>query len=92
MPDVERFPCLALAFRALRAGDSAPATLNAANEVAVQAFLDGQLGFMEIPALVAAALDALPPRPLLSLDDVLAADAAAREFAVKPSLSAQQPA
>lgn len=91
MPDVERFPCLALAFRALRAGDSAPATLNAANEVAVQAFLDGQLGFMEIPALVAAALDALPPRPLLSLDDVLAADAAAREFAVS-HLSAQQPA
>lgn len=91
MPDVERFPCLALAFRALRAGDSAPATLNAANEVAVQAFLDGQLGFMEIPALVAAALDALPPRPLLSLDDVLAADAAAREFAAS-YLSARQPA
>lgn len=91
MPDVERFPCLALAFRALCAGDSAPATLNAANEVAVQAFLDGQLGFMEIPALVAAALDALPPRPLLSLDDVLAADTAAREFAAS-YLSARQPA
>ena len=90
-PDNERFPCLGLAFRALRAGDSAPATLNAANEIAVQAFLDGQLGFMEIPDLIRAALDALPPAPLASLDDVLAADAAAREFAVA-YLSARQAA
>lgn len=80
-PDLERFPCLALAFRALRAGGSAPATLNAANEVAVQAFLDRQLGFTAIPALIAACLDALPAEPLDNLDDVLAADARAREAA-----------
>ncbi|MBI2309167.1 MAG: 1-deoxy-D-xylulose-5-phosphate reductoisomerase [Rhodocyclales bacterium] len=80
-PDEERFPCLALAFRALRAGGSAPATLNAANEVAVQAFLDGELGFTGIPALIAACLDALPATGLDTLDDVLAADARARGLA-----------
>ena len=80
-PDLDRFPCLALAFGALRAGGSAPATLNAANEVAVQAFLDGHLGFTEIPLLIAAALAALPAQALNSLSDVLAADAAARAFA-----------
>jgi 1-deoxy-D-xylulose-5-phosphate reductoisomerase len=80
-PDLQRFPCLALAFRALRAGGSAPATLNAANEVAVQAFLDGAIGFTDIPMLIAAALDALPASPLNALADVLAADAAARDFA-----------
>ncbi|MBW7900036.1 MAG: 1-deoxy-D-xylulose-5-phosphate reductoisomerase [Rhodocyclaceae bacterium] len=80
-PDLERFPCLALAFRALSAGGSAPATLNAANEVAVQAFLDGALGFTGIPALIAACLDALPAKPLDSLDAVLAADAEARAAA-----------
>jgi 1-deoxy-D-xylulose-5-phosphate reductoisomerase len=80
-PDLERFPCLALAFRALRAGGSAPASLNAANEIAVQAFLDGQLGFTEIPKLIAATLDALPPVPLTTLAEVVAADATARQFA-----------
>ncbi|MDQ5880765.1 MAG: 1-deoxy-D-xylulose-5-phosphate reductoisomerase [Pseudomonadota bacterium] len=80
-PDLDRFPCLALAFSALRAGGSAPATLNAANEVAVQAFLDGYLGFTEIPVLIAATLAALPACALNSLSDVLAADVAAREFA-----------
>ncbi|MDX9707359.1 MAG: 1-deoxy-D-xylulose-5-phosphate reductoisomerase [Azospira sp.] len=80
-PDSERFPCLALAFRALRAGGSAPATLNAANEVAVQAFLDGALGFTGIPALIAACLDELPAEPLADLDAVLAADARARAAA-----------
>ncbi|MBK9447601.1 MAG: 1-deoxy-D-xylulose-5-phosphate reductoisomerase [Betaproteobacteria bacterium] len=80
-PDHERFPCLALAFRALRAGGSAPASLNAANEIAVQAFLDGNLAFTDIPCLISAALDALPAEPLNSLADVLAADSAARRFA-----------
>lgn len=80
-PDTERFPCLALAFRALRAGNSAPTTLNAANEVAVQAFLDRRIGFTDIPRLIEAALDAQAPSPLNSLDDVLAADSAARACA-----------
>lgn len=80
-PDLERFPCLALAFRALRAGGSAPALLNAANEVAVAAFLERRIGFTGIPALIAAVLDALPVTPLDDLDQVLAADAAARALA-----------
>ena len=80
-PDVERFPCLGLAFRALRAGGSAPAVLNAANEVAVAAFLDGELDFPGIPVLVAATLDALPAQPLQTLDEVLSADASARDTA-----------
>lgn len=80
-PDSVRFPCLQLAFDALAAGDSAPATLNAANEVAVAAFLAGGLAFTGIPRLIAACLDALPPTPLADLPAVLAADQAARRFA-----------
>jgi 1-deoxy-D-xylulose-5-phosphate reductoisomerase len=80
-PDLERFPCLALAYRALHAGGSAPAILNAANEVAVQAFLDGAIAFGDIPRVIARALDRLPAGPLHSLDEVLAADGAAREIA-----------
>jgi 1-deoxy-D-xylulose-5-phosphate reductoisomerase len=77
-PDFERFPCLALAYRALRAGGNQPAVLNAANEVAVEAFLDGKLRFDRIAAVIAATLDAVPAGPAESLDAVLAADAAAR--------------
>jgi 1-deoxy-D-xylulose-5-phosphate reductoisomerase len=55
-PDTKRFPCLDLAFRALGAGGAAPAVLNAANEVAVQAFLDGKIRFLQIPEVIAAAL------------------------------------
>ncbi|MDA0190458.1 MAG: hypothetical protein OSW77_09070, partial [Proteobacteria bacterium] len=73
-PDLQRFPCLALAYRALRAGGSAPAILNAANEIAVQAFLDGAIAFGDIPRVIARALDRLPAGPLHSLDEVLAAD------------------
>ena len=80
-PDTVRFPCLALAFRALRRGGSAPTTLNAANEVAVAAFLEGRIGFTAIAGVIAATLDGEPVRELVSLDDVLAADASARRFA-----------
>ena len=80
-PDFDRFPCLGLAYRALEAGQSCPATLNAANEVAVQAFLDGQIGFTAIPQVIAATLDALPVVPLHSLEDVLVSDAEARGYA-----------
>jgi 1-deoxy-D-xylulose-5-phosphate reductoisomerase len=80
-PDFERFPCLALAYRALREGDSAPATLNAANEVAVQSFLDGRIGFALIPKVIRAVLDRTRVTPLISLADVLAADRAARRIA-----------
>ena len=82
-PDFERFPCLGLAYRALKEGDSAPTTLNAANEVAVQAFLDGNIGFTKIPKIISAVMDQLPVVKLASLADVLAADAAARQAAVQ---------
>jgi 1-deoxy-D-xylulose-5-phosphate reductoisomerase len=77
-PDFERFPCLALAYQALRASGTAPALLNAANEVAVAAFLDGQISFLAIPAVIEAVLDSLPVVAVESLDDVLGADAEAR--------------
>ncbi|NJC86961.1 MAG: 1-deoxy-D-xylulose-5-phosphate reductoisomerase [Desulfuromonas sp.] len=77
-PDGERFPCLALAYRALRAGGTAPAVLNAANEVAVEAFLDHRLGFTSIARVIAAVLDHHAPAPADNLGAVLAADAAAR--------------
>lgn len=80
-PDHQRFPCLSLAYRALAAGGSSPAVLNAANEVAVDAFLHGRLPFTGIAGLIAATLDRLPSVPLDSLADVLAADAEARRVA-----------
>jgi 1-deoxy-D-xylulose-5-phosphate reductoisomerase len=77
-PDVERFPCLGLAFRALELGGAAPAVVNAANEVAVQAFLDGRVGFMEIPAAIERALDAHGGEPADSVDELLAVDGRVR--------------
>ena len=80
-PDRARFPCLDLAYRALRAGGTAGAILNAANEVAVQAFLEGRLAFGGIAGVVGATLDALPAVVADSLETVLAADHAARRIA-----------
>ena len=80
-PDVVRFPCLALAYQALRAGGTAPAVLNAANEIAVEAFLDRRIAFLEIPRLIEEVLAALPVSAIATLEDVLVADAAARAAA-----------
>jgi 1-deoxy-D-xylulose-5-phosphate reductoisomerase len=80
-PDFERFPCLAMAYQALRAAGTAPAVLNAANEVAVAAFLDKQISFLHIPRVIEAVLGALPVSEVNCLDDVLAADAEARRAA-----------
>ena len=80
-PDLDAFPCLALAWQALAAGGSAPAVLNAANEEAVSAFLQGRIGFLSIPDTVAATLDAMPVQPADSLDALLDADARARAVA-----------
>ena len=80
-PDFERFPCLQLAYAALRAGGTAPAILNAANEIAVAAFLDRRLSFLGIPRLIEATLAALPAGPEGSLADVLTSDAEARRIA-----------
>lgn len=73
-PDAERFPCLTLAYQALRAGGTMPAVLNAANEVVVAAFLAGEIKFGEIPQLIRAACEAHTPQPVRSLETVLAAD------------------
>jgi 1-deoxy-D-xylulose-5-phosphate reductoisomerase len=80
-PDLERFPALRLAADAARAGGTAPAALNAANEVAVAAFLAGRLGFPAIAAVVAEVLDAGEPLAGLDLGEIRAADAAARRAA-----------
>lgn len=82
-PDFERFPCLRLAYDALAEGGTAPAILNAANEIAVAAFLDRQLSFLGIPRLIAATLEMLPAGPEGNLADVLAADSAARRIAAR---------
>jgi 1-deoxy-D-xylulose-5-phosphate reductoisomerase len=81
-PVLDAFPCLRLAFDALQAGGTAPAILNAANEVAVSAFLQRQIAFLSIPALVEATLDALPATAADSLDVLREADAAARRHAL----------
>lgn len=80
-PDMATFPCLQLAYAALQAGGTAPAMLNALNEEAVSAFLQGKIAFLDIPALVESGLAALPSTPADSLDALLEADAAARRQA-----------
>lgn len=80
-PDFQRFPCLSLAKQALAAGGARPAILNAANEVAVAAFLAGQIGFLEIAAIVADTLDGYDPGAPETLDDVLIIDAETRRLA-----------
>jgi 1-deoxy-D-xylulose-5-phosphate reductoisomerase len=78
-PDVERFPCLRLAYRALEMGGTAPAVLNAANEVAVQLFLDGRIPFTTLPKIIEEALLSHIPEPTFGLDEVLAVDARTRQ-------------
>jgi len=80
-PDFERFRCLALAYQALRVAGTAPAMLNAANEVAVAAFLDNRIAFLSIPYVIEAVLNTLPVEVVGSLDDVLLADTLARRIA-----------
>ena len=80
-PDFDRFPCLKLALECLKAGGARPIILNAANEVAVAAFLGGRAGFLEIAAIVADTLDHYDPAVPETLDAVLAIDAEARRRA-----------
>lgn len=80
-PDLQRFPALRLAREALQSGGAAPTILNAANEIAVHAFLDGRLGFLDIARTVEETLDRMEFSPLESLDAVRAADAEARAVA-----------
>ncbi len=80
-PDYDRFPALSLAFEALRRGGVLPAVLNAANEIAVDAFLSGRIRFTDIPEIVAAAMAAADPADDMELDAILQADQSAREHA-----------
>lgn len=80
-PDPEKFPCLALAYRALGTGGTAPAVLNAANEVAVEAFLDRGISFQEIPRIIETVLDGHTPGKATKLEEILKADRWAREAA-----------
>jgi 1-deoxy-D-xylulose-5-phosphate reductoisomerase len=80
-PDLERFPCLRLAFAAVRQGGTMPAVLNAANEIAVGAFLAGRAAFTQIPAVVEKVMDRVPHTENPGLDALLEADAEAREEA-----------
>lgn len=82
-PDREAFPCLDLAYAAGRIGGTAPAWLSAANEVAVEAFLDGRLRWCDIPAVISAALDHHDGAPADALDAVIDADGEARRHASK---------
>ena len=81
--DTRRFPCLPLAYAALESGGCAPAILNAANEVAVEAFLGDTAGYLDIARVVAATLEAVSAPAPVSLEDILAADAAARRHALQ---------
>jgi 1-deoxy-D-xylulose-5-phosphate reductoisomerase len=82
-PDRERFPALDLGYEAGRRGGNSPAVLNAADEVAVEAFLDRRIRFTEIVEVVAGTLDAVPPAPISTLADALAADAEGRAAATE---------
>jgi 1-deoxy-D-xylulose-5-phosphate reductoisomerase len=80
-PDLETFRCLALARDAAAAGGTAPCVLNAANEVAVHAFLSEALGFLDIARVIEGTLEATEPVPLTSFEDLYDADAEARRTA-----------
>jgi len=79
-PDVEKFPCLRLAYDALRAGGTMPAVANAANEIAVGRFLAAEIGFTDIPRLVEAAMNAHEPSVYETVEELLAADGWARNY------------
>jgi len=93
-PDTARFPCLALAFRALDGHQGLPIVLNAANEIAVAAFLESRLGFTSIPDVIRHSMDAYERHeasPISGLDDVRAVDRWAREFALRQTQGDPEP-
>jgi 1-deoxy-D-xylulose-5-phosphate reductoisomerase len=78
-PDLDRFPGLGLAFDVLQSGDNAAVVFNAANEIAVDAFLRERIGFLQIPSVVSCALEQCERGKIASLDDVLGFDRMTRE-------------
>ena len=85
-PDMETFKCLSLAYRALKTGGTLPAVLNGANEVAVARFLKGDIGFLQISELIEQTMDAYTVKQEYTLEDLLEADAWAKNYAAKVSL------
>jgi 1-deoxy-D-xylulose-5-phosphate reductoisomerase len=81
IPDPERFPCLRLAYQSIEIGETMPATLNAANEVVVNAFLEGSLKFTEIPLFLQRVMEEHEVKPIHTIEDILRADHWARERA-----------
>jgi len=80
-PDLEKFRCLGLAYAAIQAGESMPAVMNAANEIAVEAFLDGRIGFMQIAEVIERTMDSHQAHNLTSIEEVLLADRWGRDTA-----------
>ena len=80
-PDYQRYPCLKLAIEAFASGQYATTAMNAANEVAVEAFLNRQIGFMDIAKVNQMTVEKMMPQAISGIDDVLAVDHMAREFA-----------
>ncbi len=80
-PDLDRFPCVSLAYRALKTGGTLPAAMNAANEEAVHAFIDERISLSDIPLIIRAIMDDHKASPVKVLDDVLNADRSARQLA-----------
>jgi 1-deoxy-D-xylulose-5-phosphate reductoisomerase len=80
-PDRKKFPCISLAYRAMQMGGTAPAILNAADEIAVEAFLDRRIPFLDIPKLIEATLGAHKAGAADSIESITHADGWAREYA-----------
>src|SRR4029453_3342931 len=81
-PDLDRFPCIALAYRALEVGGTLPAGMNSANEEAVNAFIDGRISLTEIPEIIESVMNLHSNQPVGDIEAVLAADRAARIMAI----------
>jgi 1-deoxy-D-xylulose-5-phosphate reductoisomerase len=81
-PDLDKFPCLGLAYKALHIGKNAPTILNAANEVAVEAFLNESITFNQIAELIEFCMDAVEPQSLNSIETVLEVDSKTRHLAL----------
>jgi 1-deoxy-D-xylulose-5-phosphate reductoisomerase len=81
-PDMKKFKCLELAYKALSEGKSAPGTLNAANEVAVDAFLNNRVGFLDIPKIIEKTLNEAPSQNLDTLEGVVENDQLSRQIAL----------
>jgi 1-deoxy-D-xylulose-5-phosphate reductoisomerase len=81
-PDLERFPCISLAYRALREGGTMPAVMNAANEEAVHAFIDERIALSDIPSVIETVMEDHETLPAANLDAVLSADRTARKAAL----------